>query len=73
MSKLDETTIGKINTFPEEMTNTDVWKELGIDRRTVAKYRKWLWDALEGKKEKKLTKDEKKKLNLLDFFLWIML
>lgn len=67
MSKLDETTIGRINSFPEEMTNVDVGRELGIDRRTVAKYRKGVAEAL-GEKDKKLTKDQRKKLDLLEHY-----
>ena len=70
MNKLDEDTIKKIQSYPEEMTHTDVWKELGVDRRTVSKYRKWIAEALEPKEEKteKLSKQQKKKLDLLEHY-----
>ena len=66
--------------FPEEVTHTDVSKELGVNRMTVSKYRsvkKWIQkqetDLLSGKEEaelveemkEKLTKEERKKLELL--------
>ena len=59
MSKLDEDIIKRIMDFPEEVTHTDVGKELGVCRQTVSRYRKGVGEALEGKKEKK---KEKKKL-----------
>lgn len=64
MSKLDDDIIKRIMDFPEEVTHTDVGKELGVARQTVARYRKWVGNALEGKKgekreKKKLTKQEK--------------
>lgn len=68
MNKLDDDLVKKIQSYPEEVTNVDVWKELGVDRRTVSKYRKWIAEALEEKKEKKLTKEEKKKLELLQHY-----
>jgi DNA-binding transcriptional regulator LsrR (DeoR family) len=40
MNKLDADMVKRIQSYPEEMTNTDVGKELGVDRRTVSKYRK---------------------------------
>ena len=60
MSKLNEDMIGRIQAYPEEMTNSDVGRELWIDRRTVAKYRRGLEEVLEAKEEKKLTREEKK-------------
>lgn len=60
MNKLDDDLVKKIQSYPEEMTNTDVWRELGVCRQTVARYRKWVAEALEEKKEKKLTKEEKR-------------
>lgn len=70
MNKLDDDLVKKIQSYPEEMTNTDVWRELGVCRQSVAKYRKWVADALEEKKEKKswLSKEEKKKLELLQHY-----
>lgn len=79
--------IGRIQAYPEEMTNSDVGKELWIDRRTVAKYRQMkegiqqeATNLLSGKEEQmwfdkkkeeekhKLTKQEKKKLDLLEHY-----
>ena len=37
--KLDQATITKINSYDQEKTDTEVAKELGIDRHTVGKYR----------------------------------
>ena len=89
MSKLNEDMIGRIQAYPKEMTNIDVGKELGIDRRTVAKYRQMreetqqeTTDLLSGKEEEmrrkrkvgelppddKLTKADKKKLDLLQHY-----
>ncbi len=70
MNKLDDDLVKKIQSYPEEVTNVDVWKELGVDRRTVSKYRKWIAEALEEKKEKKswLSKEERKKLELLQHY-----
>ena len=70
MNKLDDDLVKKIQSYPEEVTNTDVWRELGVCRQTVARYRKWVAEALEEKKEKKgwLSKEEKKKLELLQHY-----
>lgn len=73
MNKLDDETIRKIRAYPLEMTHTDVWKELGVCRQSVARYRKWVADALEPKEENKeekkkeswISKEERKKLELL--------
>lgn len=58
MVKLNADTIGKINSYWEEKTNTEIWKELGIDRHTVGKYRavkestqQQALDALTGNEE----------------------
>lgn len=67
MNKLDEDTIKRIQSYPEEMTHSDVGRELWVDRRTVSKYRRGLADALEPKGEK-LSKQEKKKLDLLEHY-----
>lgn len=66
--RLDEWTIKKIQDYPEEVTNVDVGKELWIDRRTVAKYRKGIGEVLEWKKEEKLSKQQQKKLDLLEHY-----
>lgn len=39
MVKLNGNTIDRINSYPKEKTNTEIWKELGINRQTVSKYR----------------------------------
>lgn len=39
MVKLNGDTIDRINSYPKEKTNTEVWKELGINRHTIWKYR----------------------------------
>jgi len=86
MVKLNAETIGKISSYWQEKTNTEIWKELGIDRHTVSKYRtvkatqQQAMDALNGNEEKmrlkkkigeeppKLSKEEKKKLDLLQHY-----
>lgn len=69
MNRLDEDMVKRIQSYPEEMTHSDVWRELGIDRRTVSKYRRGLADVLEDKpKEEKLTKQQQKKLDLLEHY-----
>lgn len=48
--KLEQSVIEKINSFPQETTDTEIWKELWVDRHTVGKYRSKvaenLWQAL---------------------------
>lgn len=39
MVKLNAEVVEKIQSFPPEKTNTEIWKELGVDRHTVSKYR----------------------------------
>lgn len=39
MGKLDEDVIRKINSYWEEKSNSEIWRELGVERHTVAKYR----------------------------------
>ena len=70
MNKLDDDLVKKIQSYPEEMTNTDVWKELGVCRQTVARYRKGVAAALEPEKpqERKLSKQDQKKLELLEHY-----
>lgn len=84
--------IGRIQSYPKEKTNTDVAKEMGINRKTVAKYRNvvnstqeqvsdvltwkeeqmWLTKKLQqqGAEPPKvwLSKEEKKKLSLLEHY-----
>lgn len=87
MWKLNEEMIGKIQSYPEDKTNTEIWKELGINRKTVRKYRQVQHTAqeeasnvLSGKEEEmrkrsklgeaapKLSKEERKKLDLLQHY-----
>lgn len=80
MNKLDEEMIKKIQSYPDEITHTDVWRELGICRQSVARYRRMKQeetaDLLSGKEEEeaveeikeKLSKQDKKKLELLEHY-----
>ncbi len=60
MWKLNEETIRKIKSYPAETRDSEISKELGLHRQTVAKYRKDIADTL--------WKDEKKKLVLLEHY-----
>lgn len=89
MWKLNEDMIGRIWSYPSNKTNTEIWKELGLDRHTVSKYRQikeatqqQATDLLSGKEEQmwlkrkvgemppedKLSKQDKKKLELLEHY-----
>ena len=80
MSKLDADTIKRIQSYPDEITHSDVWRELGICRQSVARYRRMKQeetaDLLSGKEEEeaveeikeKLSKQDKKKLDLLSHY-----
>lgn len=80
MWKLDEAQIGRINTYHEDFSNSEIAKDMGINRKTVAKYRKmresvqqeatdllsWKEEQMwKEKKQKGLSKEDKKKLELL--------
>ena len=61
MWKLNEDMIGRIWSYPSNKTNTEIWKELGLDRHTVSKYRQikeatqqQATDLLSGKEAKKM-------------------
>jgi hypothetical protein len=65
MNRIDDDIINKILDFPEVITDTEVWKELWIDRRTVKKYR---WERTKREtanvlswKEEQMWLDEKLK------------
>ena len=60
MWKLDEDVIKKINSYSQEKSNLEIWKELGIDRHTVSKYRQQIAETL--------SKKDKKKLELLEHY-----
>lgn len=80
MNKLDEEMIKRIQSYPDEITHSDVWRELGICRQSVARYRRMKQeetaDLLSGKEEEeaveeikeKLSKQDKKKLELLEHY-----
>ena len=61
MAKLDEDVIKKINSYWEEKSNLEIWKDLGIDRHTVAKYRQQKQQEL----LQALSKEEKMKQELV--------
>lgn len=78
----------RINSYPQEKTNTEIGRELWLDRRTVSKYRireetqEQVTNLLSGKEEEmrhkhkigelppeeKLSKADKKKLDLLQHY-----
>ena len=64
MEKLDDDVIKKINSYWEDKSNTEIWKELWLHRSTVWKYRKDIADTLKDK----LSKWDKKKLQLLEHY-----
>ena len=64
MEKLDADTIKKINSYSEDKSNTEIWKELWLHRSTIWKYRKDIADTLKDK----LSKWDKKKLQLLEHY-----
>ena len=39
MWKLNEDMIERINSYPKNKTNIEIWKELWLNRQTVGKYR----------------------------------
>lgn len=83
MWKLNEDMIERINSYPKNKTNIEIWKELWLNRQTVGKYRNiqektsaeakdvLSWNEekmwLINKKEKQ-SKQDKKKLALLEHY-----
>ena len=65
MKRIDDDIIERIMDFPEDVSSREIWRQVGVDKNTVKKYRSGVADALKGKK-KNLTKEEKKKLELLE-------
>jgi transposase len=55
MNKIDNELIKKINSYPVEDSDREIAKKLGISRKTVAKYREDLQQALS--KEDKLKQE----------------
>jgi len=83
MSKLDNEIVGKIQSYHKDFSNNEIAKELGINRKTVAKYRNIIDNTkeetagvLSGKEEQMwlkqkiegLSKEDKKKLELLQHY-----
>jgi len=64
MWKLDADIIKKINSYPKEKSNTEIWQELWINRHTVGIYRREIAETLKDK----LSKRDKKKLQLLEHY-----
>lgn len=64
--KLNDELINQIQ--QSDKNNTELAKELWIDRHTVSKYRQWVANVISGKEEKewKASKQEQKKLKLLE-------
>lgn len=62
MWKLDEELIKKINSYPKEKSNREIWEELWINRQTVWKYRWQITDVL------RMNKADEKKLQLLKHY-----
>ena len=66
MSKLDEDMVRRIQAYPDEMTHSDVWRELGICRQSVARYRKMKQEEtanlLSGKEEEKAAEEIKEEI-----------
>jgi len=55
MQKLDDELIKKINSYWEDTSDREIWRRLGISRKTVAKYREDVLQALS--KEDKLKQE----------------
>lgn len=68
MQKLDNELIKKINSYPTETSNIEIWRDLGIDRHTVKKYRESIADTLTAEKKEAISKGDKKKLQLLEHY-----
>lgn len=83
MWKLNEDLVGRIQSYHKDFSNSEIARELGINRKTVRKYRtieatqQQAMDALNGneekmwltkKKEPDLSKQDKKKLELLQHY-----
>lgn len=62
MGKLDDELIKKINSYPKEKSNREIWDELGINRHTVGRYRWQVADVL------RMDKVAQKKLKLLEHY-----
>ena len=68
MQKLDDDVIKKINSYWEDASIRRIARELWVTRKTVKKYREWLTEVLS--KNDWLTREDKKKLKLLEHYSW---
>lgn len=83
MWKLDDAMIDRIKSYHEDFSNSEIARDMGINRKTVAKYRaatqQEASDVLSGKEEQMrlkkklgevppLSKEDKKKLDLLEHY-----
>lgn len=66
MEKLGDDIIKKINSYWEDASIRRIARELWVTRKTVKKYREWLTEVLS--KNDWLTKEDKKKLKLLEHY-----
>lgn len=57
--KLEQDVIDKINSYKDDLTNAEIARELGLNRKTVSKYRDRVADVL------KMSKDERVKQELV--------
>lgn len=58
MKKVDEDLVKKINSYGEDVSNREIWRQLWISRMTVGRYRDKIAETL--------SKGDKKKLELLE-------
>ena len=58
MKKVDEDVIKQINSYGEDVSNREIWRQLWISRTTVGRYREKIAETL--------SKGDKKKLELLE-------
>lgn len=83
MAKLNAEQIDRINSYHPDFSNNEIAKDMGINRKTVARYRvkettqQQAGDVLSGKEEQmrlkkktepNLSKGDKKKLELLEHY-----
>ena len=87
MWKLNEDMISRIQAYPKDKNNTEIWNELWLNRKTVRKYRQiqektsaeakdvlsWEEEQMRlkqkiGEKAPKLSKEDKRKLELLQHY-----
>ncbi len=62
MVKLSDEMVGKIQSYPEGKTNTEIWQELWLNRKTVRKYRNLKEDVQQQASEVLSGKEEEMRL-----------